>query len=309
MHYYLAHNLNFHTDSVPTFLWLLGRPTVWGPINHNEPIPCAYIAKEDWLQDRLKWLSKKIAWTLDPFHALARANVSIIIGANSSVQQRLRIEDKKFHKLTTIAASYPSIKISKLSKTDFNIAVVGRHVAIKSIDLAIKSFNHFFEELDEYDRSRVKLFILGEGDKRKKLEVLAQSLTSKSSIEFISWVPHSEVGKFYADMDCFLNCSHEGAGAVIAEALSHGLPMICFDNFGAGEAVNDSCSLKVSYGSHEETLKKFSSHMHLLYKDKNKYANLSKGALSYFHNKLSWDAKGHEIAQIYDKLLEGKNDV
>lgn len=300
----LAHNLNFHTDSVPTFLWLLGRPTVWGPINHNEPISRFYITKKDWLVDRAKWLFKRFAWAFDPFHAIARARVSLIIGANSSVQHRLGIDNKKFHKLTTIAASYPSIEVVTRSRECFHVAVVGRHIAIKSIDLAIKSFDRFYKRLDVIDRVKVKLFILGDGVKRTKFEALARSLSSSSAIEFVSWVPHSKVGEFYMDMDCFLNCSHEGAGAVVAEALSFGLPMVCFDNFGAGETVDKSCSLKVSHGSLESVVNDFSVHLGSLYHDKDKFMSLSKGALAYYESNLTWDAKGKKISKIYDKLLE-----
>ena len=31
----VVHNLNFHNDWTPSFLWLLGRPLVWGPIGHH----------------------------------------------------------------------------------------------------------------------------------------------------------------------------------------------------------------------------------------------------------------------------------
>ena len=305
----LAHNLNFHTDSVPTFLWLLGRPTVWGPINHNEPIPREYITKVDWLLDRVKWLGKRAAWALDPFHAMARARASIIIGANSSVQQRLGIASNKFHKLTTIAAPHPSGDLVTRSRKHFHVAVVGRHVAIKSVDIAIKSFNRFFEELEVSERGNVKLFILGDGGKRTKLEALARSLTARSAIEFVSWIPHSDVGDFYSNMDCFLNCSHEGAGAVVAEALSYGLPMVCFDNFGAGEAVDESCSLMVSHGPLDSVVTHFSVHLSSLYTDMDEFINLSKGALEYFDGNLSWDAKGDKINGIYDKLLERPIDV
>ena len=34
----LAHNVNFHADAFPSFLWILRKPVIWGPINHNERI-------------------------------------------------------------------------------------------------------------------------------------------------------------------------------------------------------------------------------------------------------------------------------
>jgi hypothetical protein len=39
----VVHNLNFHNDWTPSFLWLLGRPLVWGPIGHHPLIPASHL--------------------------------------------------------------------------------------------------------------------------------------------------------------------------------------------------------------------------------------------------------------------------
>ena len=35
----IAHNLNFHNDWTPSYLWKLGKPFVWGPVGHHPLIP------------------------------------------------------------------------------------------------------------------------------------------------------------------------------------------------------------------------------------------------------------------------------
>ena len=39
----IAHNLNFHNDWTPTFLWILGKPLVWGPVGHHPKIPKQFL--------------------------------------------------------------------------------------------------------------------------------------------------------------------------------------------------------------------------------------------------------------------------
>src|SRR6185295_8632603 len=39
----IVHNLNFHNDWTPSFLWILGKPMVWGPVGHHPRIPKAFI--------------------------------------------------------------------------------------------------------------------------------------------------------------------------------------------------------------------------------------------------------------------------
>lgn len=38
-----AHNLNFHNDWTPSFLWKLEKPFVWGPVGHHPSIPSQYL--------------------------------------------------------------------------------------------------------------------------------------------------------------------------------------------------------------------------------------------------------------------------
>ena len=39
----LVHNLNFHNDWTPSFLWMIGKPFFWGPIGHHPVIPKKYL--------------------------------------------------------------------------------------------------------------------------------------------------------------------------------------------------------------------------------------------------------------------------
>lgn len=67
----LAHHLNFHNDWTPTFLWLLGKPLVWGPIGHHPVIPKDYLMRSAgtsaYYLDQIKWRVKKFFWSFDPF--------------------------------------------------------------------------------------------------------------------------------------------------------------------------------------------------------------------------------------------------
>ena len=39
----IAHAVNFHSDSHPQFLWILGKPVFWGPIGHHPLVPKNYL--------------------------------------------------------------------------------------------------------------------------------------------------------------------------------------------------------------------------------------------------------------------------
>jgi hypothetical protein len=86
----IAHSCNFHSDSHPNFLWLFGKPTIWGPIGHHPPMPEEYIKhhgkrilKTDKKYARVKWIMRN----LDPFYRLSVWKSDVIIGVNSSVSK------------------------------------------------------------------------------------------------------------------------------------------------------------------------------------------------------------------------------
>jgi hypothetical protein len=67
LHFDIVHNLNFHNDWTPSYLWKLNKPFVWGPIGHHPLIPKQYLqayAFKHVIKDRLTWLVKKYFWNI-----------------------------------------------------------------------------------------------------------------------------------------------------------------------------------------------------------------------------------------------------
>ncbi|NMD01159.1 MAG: hypothetical protein GYA62_15755, partial [Bacteroidales bacterium] len=109
--YDIVHNINFHNDWTPSWLWRLKKPMVWGPIGHHHKIPKEYILKpygiNAFINDRLKWYLKKAFWNLDVFLKITKSNASKILCMNSSVQKVLRLNEDKIVHLSAIAAESP----------------------------------------------------------------------------------------------------------------------------------------------------------------------------------------------------------
>ncbi|MBK6497174.1 MAG: hypothetical protein IPG00_02995 [Saprospiraceae bacterium] len=74
----IAHNLNFHNDWTPSYLWKLGKPFVWGPVGHHPLIPAQYLSKyfiKHLLKDRFTWLVKNI---LEIFNIIERTQLKML---------------------------------------------------------------------------------------------------------------------------------------------------------------------------------------------------------------------------------------
>ncbi|MBQ0768224.1 MAG: glycosyltransferase family 4 protein [Bizionia sp.] len=297
----IAHNVNFHADAFPTFLWVLGKPTVWGPINHNEKIPKEYLlSKKEFIKDRIKWIVKTVNWKLDPFLYLAKKRCAIIIGGNSSVQKRLSIPKEKFVQLTQVASSIQNDRNTNKDDKCFDVIIVGRFLTIKSFDIAILAFEDFYNNLSEQERKGVKLSIIGDGP--IDLKEICLKLNSKNQIDFHGWVDKREMDSFYQKSNVFVFPSHEGAGMVVVEALANALPIVCFDNYGPGELVNERCSIKIPYSNRTESIINFSTAMKRLHGDKKMCLKKSIGSIDLFKDRYTWDSKGTILKEIYGNL-------
>ena len=307
----IAHNLNFHSDSHPTFLWLLGKPLVWGPIGHHPPVPKKYIqpiyGTKEYYKDQFNFVIKTLFRALDPFFRVAAFTASKVIGINSSVAKVAGINKNKYTIMSAVAND--SVVIDASKKDKFRVLSIGRFVAMKGFDITIKAFIEFYNNLPEKEKNNVELILLGEGEQEDFLKKIARNLVEKRVIKFINWIDKSEVGNIYNSSSIFLFPSHEGAGMVVPEALSYGLPCLTFSNVGPGEMINNTCGRKVDYDTYQDSVVEFASHLHDLYDNSELYNQLSKGAITHFNNEFTWNKKGERLKTIYNEITATKNNM
>ena len=285
-------------------LWVFNKPFVWGPINHNEPIPKQFINSYlDFLWDRFVFFTKWLRWNLDPLLLICKIKANVVIGSNYSVKNRLGINTKKFRIINTVSAN--NQKLNFIKKQNKFIAIsVGRMVNIKCFNVSIISFNEFYKSLKRSERNNIELLIVGNGPLQSNLKNLASSLVCRNNIKFIDWIDQKDLFVIYQKASVMLVPSQEGAGAVVAEGMSFGLPILCFNNFGAGELVNKNCGYKISNClSFNDSCKMMANKLKLIYQNINLRSKMSKSALHYFNENLSWDKKGENLLKIYNEFF------
>ena len=300
----IAHHLNFHSDWMPSFLWVFGKPFVWGPIGHHESIPKDFVMKTGgtpaYLLDRLKWNTKKIFWNLDPFLKMTKWKASKILCINSSVAKVLSIPKDKEVLLPAIATQEPSNV--KKNTSEFQLLSIGRFVHLKGFDLTLESFAKFYFKQEENERSNLKLILIGKGPLKSDLEKKTAELNINNAVTFIDWIERKDLDQYFANASIFLFPSHEGAGMVVPEALSFGVPIVCLDNIGPGESIDEYSGIKVRNLNREDTIAQLSIALCKLYGNESFRQGLSSGALNRFQDRFRWSQKGKIISNIYSQL-------
>lgn len=300
----LVHNLNFHNDWTPSYLWKLDKPFVWGPIGHHPVIPEKLMQNAsfgDKMKDKATWLIKRMFWKFSFGLKKTVNHAQHVMCMNTSVADKLNLNEEKFSIMPSVASEDLGFNNFN-SSSYFNVLSVGRFVPLKGFDLTIHAFAKFIHELPEEKRAYCRLNLVGKGPQEESLKALVKTLKIETNVKFIPWMERAELLKLYTKSKLFLFPSHEGAGMVVSEAMSFGLPVVCLNNVGPGEFINSESGIAVPVGKYEETTSRLANAVEKIYKDDELQMRMSAAARNRYENHFSWDVRGEQLKTIYASL-------
>lgn len=301
----IGHHLNFHCDWAPSFLWLTGRPVVWGPIGHHPAIPASYLSSTSirfQLQEKLKWKLKQFAWRFDPFLWLSKRLSTVILGINSSVAPVLKLPEERVKVIPAVAAKLLG-RVTPTNREQFTVFSTGRFVPLKGFDICIRAFAEFYGQLSTEEQAKTKFTIIGEGPEESNLQKLVDSLgLDRTALEILPWIPQNELHGYFNSSDLFFFPSHEGAGMVIPEAMAYGLPILCFDNYGPGETTGELSGIRIPYRSYDHSIQDFSEALTQLFHQTELRQQLGIAAQQRWQQNYTWQARAQQISSIYEKI-------
>ena len=300
----IVHNVNFHNDWTPSYLWKLNKPFIWGPIGHHPEIPQQYLApfkKSYFIKDKLTWWIKQYFWNFSFSLKKTVRKADYVLCMNSSVADILKLKKEKFQVIPSVATE--DFGCDKQVENDsFTLISAGRLVPLKGFDLSILAFAKFFKGLTETEKAKAKLIIVGSGPEKGLLKQMCKDNLIENNVEFIKWIDRVDLLEIYKKSTAFLFPSHEGAGMVVAEALSFGLPVICLDNCGPGEFISVKSGIAVKMGDYNSTVNGLSDAILKIYSNKELAQKMSDEARVHFEQNFKWDRRGDQLKDIYAKF-------
>lgn len=303
--YDIVHNLNFHNNWTPSFLWVLKKPLVWGPVAFHPQIPKQYTGHFSFkskLKESATWMMKRIIWWFDPFLKIARKKASKILAPNTESFDYLGVEYEKRVPLISVASEVHDLKFTSRAGK-FKVLSVGRFVDLKGFDIVLKSFHLFYDQLPVLDQVNVELHLIGKGPNIAQLQKYINDNNLENRVFITEWLEREKLKEHYELASCFLFGSHEGAGMVVPEAMSYFNPVICFNNIGPGVMVDDYSGIRLGYTNYDQSIEDFSTALLKLYQDPKMLEELSLGARKRFEQELTWDKKGEVLKDVYDQVV------
>ncbi len=297
----ITHHLNFHNDWSPSYLWQLGKPFVWGPIGHHPSIPTAFrstMPTGDKIRGLLTGVIKQYFWNWS--HALAKTKeqADYIWCMNDSVPEVLDLTEKKYHVSPSVATHDFGWGPNR-ENNFFHVLSAGRLVHMKGFDLTVLAFARFIQD---NPGAKAVLTIVGKGPQREQILKLANSSGIAYRLNLIGWIERAELMKKMKQASLFLFPSHEGAGMVVPEALSFGLPVVTLDNCGPGQFITPEYGAAIKSNTYDGTVEALAATLTRLYRDKDTYQRMRAAARKAFEEKFAWDRRGETLRSIYAKL-------
>lgn len=295
----LAHHLTISGYREPGYLWKLGIPFFWGPINGAATVRWAYVKRFDH-SGRYRHLVRNTLNTVQmrlPSRSRMAAKAATKIWAVTEEDQEMvqRIWGQQAElMLETGATPAPETNVRTLSPGEsLRLVWCGTIEARKALDLAIEAIARL------PDVNLVELHVIGKGPERESCQKLAEHLHVQKSIRWHGHVSHAEVQTLMANGHALIHTAvKEGTPHVVLEALAQGMPVICHDACGMGVAVTETCGMKVSMISPEKSIGGFAMALNTLLNNPAELQTLSLGAFRQAES-LDWNRLIQRILNAY----------
>ncbi len=185
----------------------------------------------------------------------------------------------------------------KQADRPFRVITVGRLIAIKGLDLAIRAFANSALPAD------AELVLIGDGPWRKRLESLTDQLNLSHRVEFRGTVDRAEVLNAFRQADVLLFPSFEGAGMVVMEAMACGLPVVALQHGGPGEYLDEHTGIRVPVTHPDTVVVQLGDALHELYTNKKRRQAMSQAAIQRAHEQFSWDQRGEALRTLLEGMV------
>lgn len=183
------------------------------------------------------------------------------------------------------------------SYKNYLIGYFGRLKKYKCADHLLQAFTRLKEEYPE-----LRLKIIGDGDDRPRLELLARELGIGTRVEFLGFVREEEKAPILQEMNFVVNTSSkEGWGLTVVEANACGAPVIAANVQGLRDSVLDEkTGLLYEFGNVDELTAKI---RYLL--DHPERRNALREQAIHWAKSFDWERAADETLRIIERTIAG----
>jgi glycosyltransferase involved in cell wall biosynthesis len=301
----LAHHVTYASVHVPSRLWRLGIPVVFGPVGGGQTAPPSmlpYFGVEK-SRERLRSFTTK-ALKSSPPHKRWLKRMSFVLAANSDTLNLVRAlgcENVALMCDTAISADYFAQSPRRFEERNgaLRLLWVGRMLTRKALLLALDAIKEV--------RGNVTLTIAGDG---MDPQIVRQMILDRDLEQTVFWkgtrLTFTELRIAYAAHDAMLFTSlRDSFGSQVLEAMAMGLPVITLDLHGAHDWVPTDAAFKVPVGPPRQTTQDLARAIERYASLPPTLRNQMSAHAWRFAKANTWSARAEFCERLYKNILSG----
>lgn len=300
----LVHQLTMVGFREPGYLWKMRIPFVWGPVGGMGVFPWRFLPVVGgygalYYTGYNLFNTWQMRFALRPRKAARSAGVGLITATPENqlgAQEYWGCSSSMICEvgLPPVPAQRPT---ARKSNEPLRVAWAGLHLPRKALNLALHSLARLPKAITW------ELHVLGQGERTRYWQQLAQQLGVAEHCHFAGWLPREEAIHLMASSHLMLITSlRDLTSTVTIEALALGLPIVCLDHCGFAGVVNDRCGIKVQVTTPEKVVVGLAEGIARLANNEELRMQLAEGALLRAQD-FSWDNKAAAVDEIYRRKL------
>lgn len=251
----LVHHITFGSVRLPSQLWRIGVPIVFGPVGGGQTAPesmIEYFGSDKWKERNRTLLTRAIKYS--PFHRYWLSKMNSILVSNRDTYDLVRFLGRKDAEMmfdVMIPDHFVAPKPRRFGDTPrpLKILWVGTMRPLKGLDLSL--------DILAKVKTPATLTVLGNGFAERDVRgmIATRKLTDRVTWKD-RWLPLAEVKEAYVSHDVMLfNSLRESGGAQLVESMASGLPVVTLNIHGPAELVPDGAGFKIDVQNPEQVIR------------------------------------------------------
>ena len=297
----LSHHISWGTLSAPPLLWQLPVPFVWGPVGGGQTTPRAFLGYfgRGWPKEIARSIRVGLVARLPAVCQAARASALILATNRDTARVVARAGGRRvklFPDAGIAPEDRPAVMPRRRSCSELTLLWAGRFEARKALPLAL-------EALAQVRDVRVRLLVAGDGPLADEWQARALALGVRDRVRFLGRVPWREMHELFDAADAFVFTSlRDSFGAVVLEAMAHGLPVLTLDHQGVADIVPAACAIKVPVTAPAQTVAGLAAGMRTLAASAEVRAAMGEAAW-LAAGRLTWSERARQVSAWYAECL------
>lgn len=249
----------------------------------------------------LKNAINKLQYTYSPRVRRAIESSSFIISAVKGVQDVLATRYNRESCLineTGVTLDEAIIKKKSEKGNPLKLLWVGKFDFRKQLPIALRS-------VTAADKKDIELHICGSGSESVVAEMksIAEAGGIQGQCYWHGNIDHDKILGMMAEADLlFFTSIMEATSTVVLEAISAGLPVLCFNTCGFGPIVKEYAGITIELSDPDRSVTIFARELLKLYNDRDLLNTISESIIAN-RESLTWDAKAEKTVAIYNSIL------